>query len=84
MLIALGLWIAVFVVLLIVYVYRKMVGAGADELVHLSDVSDSLIAKQEALAGKLQQLDRIVRILAIIFVVYGVALGSYQIYQALS
>ena len=84
MMIALGLWIAVFVALLIVYVYRRMVGASADELVHLSDVTDSTIAKQEATATRIQQLDRIVMILAIVFVVYGVVLGSYQIYHALS
>lgn len=84
MMIALGVWIAVFVALLIAYAYRKMVGSNADELVHLSDVSDSVIAKQESMAGKLQQLDRVVRTLAIVFVVYGVVLGSYEIYTALS
>ncbi len=84
MIVALAVWIVVFAALLIVYVYRKMVDSSADELVHLSDANDGVLAKQKATASKLQQLDRLVTILAIVFVVWGVALGSYQIYQALS
>ena len=64
------------------YAYRRMVAGSADELVHLSDVSDAVLEKQEATATRIQQLDRIVMILAIVFVVYGIALGSLKVYQA--
>jgi hypothetical protein len=80
--IPLVLWIVIAAALMIIYVYRKMVAGSADELVHLSDVSDAVIEKQEATASKIQQLDRVVMILAIVFVVYGIALGGLQIYQA--
>jgi hypothetical protein len=80
--IPLVLWIVIAAALMIIYVYRKMVAGSSDELVHLSDVSDAVLEKQEATASKIQQLDRLVMILAIVFVVYGIALGGLQIYQA--
>jgi hypothetical protein len=80
--IPLVLWIVIAVALAIIYVYRRIVSGSSDELVHLSDVSDQVLAKQEATAIKIQQLDRIVFILTIVFVVYGLALGGLQIYQA--
>lgn len=80
--ISLVLWIVIAVALMITYAYRRMVAGSADELVHLSDVSDAVLEKQEATATRIQQLDRIVMILAIVFVVYGIALGSLKVYQA--
>jgi preprotein translocase subunit SecG len=80
--IPLVLWIVIAAALAIVYAYRKIVNDGADELVHLSDVSDAMIAKQEATARTLQQLDRLVMILTIVFVVYGLLLGGLTIYHA--
>jgi hypothetical protein len=81
--IPLGLWLVVIVALLAVYVYRKMVGASADELVHLSDATDAVLAQQRATAGRIEQLDRLVKILALVVVVYGAALGGMTIYKAL-
>ncbi len=81
--IPLALWIVIIVALLAVYGYRKMVGSGADELVHLSDATDAVLAKQEAIASKIQQIDRLVTILAIVVVIYGAALGGIAIYRAL-
>jgi preprotein translocase subunit SecG len=76
------LWIVIAVALAIVYTYRKIVAGSADELVHLSDVSDMVIARQQTTARTIEQLDRIVMILAIVFLVYGLALGGWQIYMA--
>lgn len=76
------LWIVIAVALAVVFVYRRIVAGSTDELVHVSDASDAVIAKQEATARTLQQLDRIVMVLTIVFLVYGVALGGLQIYQA--
>lgn len=82
--IPLALWLVILAALLGVYVYRKTVSSNADELVHLSDASDAVLAKQENTAAKIQQLDRLVTILAIVFVVYGVVLGGITIYRALA
>jgi hypothetical protein len=82
--IPLVLWIVIAAALAIVYVYRKMVAGSADELVHLSDATDAVLTKQESTASRIQQLDRVVVILTIVFVVYGVALGGFQVYHALT
>jgi preprotein translocase subunit SecG len=82
MLILLILWIVIAVALAIIYVYRKIVSGSTDERVHLSDISDAVLAKQEATARTIERLDRVVFILTIVFVVYGLALGGLQIYQA--
>ena len=76
------LWILIALALAIVYTYRRIVEGSSDELVHLSDATDMVLAKQEATARTIQQLDRVVLILVIVFVVYGVALGGWQIYVA--
>jgi preprotein translocase subunit SecG len=76
------LWIVIAAALAVIYAYRKIVEGSVDELVHVSDVSDDVISRQEATARKVQQLDRVVMILAIVFLVYGLALGGLQIYQA--
>ena len=76
------LLIAMAAALAIVFGYRKIVIDGSDELVHLSDASDMVLAKQEATDQKLRQLDRIVITLAVVFVIYGLALGGWQIYRA--
>jgi hypothetical protein len=81
--IPLVLLIVLAVALIAVYAYRRIVAGSTDELVHLSDVSDMAIAKQEAADQKLRQLDRIVITLAVVFVIYGLAWGGFQIYTAL-
>jgi preprotein translocase subunit SecG len=78
------LWIVIAAALAIIYAYRRIVVGSSDELVHLSDASDIVIAKQEATARTIQQLDRIVMILAIVFVVYEVVLGCLEVYLALA
>jgi hypothetical protein len=69
--------------LIVAYAYRRIVAGSTDELVHLSDPSDMAIARQEATDQKLRQLDRLVVTLAVVFVIYGLALGGFQIYTAL-
>ena len=76
------LWILIALALGIVYTYRRIVEGSSDELVHLSDATDMVLAKQEATARTIQQLDRVVLILVIVFVVYGIALGGWQIFVA--
>jgi hypothetical protein len=80
--IPLVLWIVIAAALAVVFVYRKVVEGSSDELVHVSDVSDAILSKQEETARTLQQLDKLVMVLAIVFVAYGLVLGCLQIYQA--
>ena len=76
------LWIVIAAALAIVFGYRKVVENSVEELVHVSDVSDAVLSKQETTARTIQQLDRVVMVLAIVFIAYGLVWGGLQIYQA--
>jgi hypothetical protein len=64
--------------------YRKFVSRDADELVHLGEGSAQAGAKQVAYDKAVTQVDKITKILMIVTVVYGVALGAFMIYQQLN
>jgi hypothetical protein len=76
------LWIVIAAALAILMAYRKVVEGSVDELVHMSDVSGTAIAKQQTTARTLEQLDRVVKILAIVVVLYGVGLCALYVYEA--
>jgi uncharacterized membrane protein len=79
----------IFLVLLVlatlgVFAYRKFVSRDSDELVHLGEGSVQAAAKQVAYDKTVTQVDKVVKILMIVTVVYGVALGAFMIYQQLN
>ncbi|HYA16882.1 MAG TPA: hypothetical protein VEF06_05420 [Bryobacteraceae bacterium] len=76
------LWIVLAAALAILMAYRKLVEGSTDELVHMSDMSGTAIAKQQTTARQLDQIDRVVKILAILVIVYGVALAGWYVYDA--
>jgi hypothetical protein len=76
------LWIVLAAALAILMAYRKLVEGSVDELVHMTDVSGTAIAKQQTTARTLEQLDRIVKVLAIVVVLYGIGLAGWYVYDA--
>jgi hypothetical protein len=70
--------IALVAAIAIVIGYRKMVAGSVDEFVHVADDSGGTVAKQESVANKLSQLDRILTILIVVTVIY--ALGVVGLY----
>ena len=79
----------IFLVLLIVatlamVAYRKYVSRDADELVHLGEGSVQASARQVAHDKNVTQLDKIMKILMIVTILYAVALGAFEIYQQLN
>jgi hypothetical protein len=74
--------IALVAAIAIVIGYRKMVANSVDEFVHVADDSGGTVAKQESVANKLGQLDRILTILIVVTVVYGLAVLGLYGYQA--
>ena len=63
--------------------YRKFVTREEDDLVHLGSSSVQASNRQEAMARTLTQLDRIMKIMITVTVLYGLALGASMIYQTL-
>ncbi len=79
----------IFLVLLIlanlaIFAYRKYVSRDADELVHLGEGSVQASARQVSYDKTVTQLDRIMKILMIVTIVYAVAVGAFMIYQQLN
>jgi hypothetical protein len=64
--------------------YRKFVTREEDDLVHLGEGSVQHSARQEAMAKTVTQLDRLMKILVTVTVVYGLGVGAMMIYQALN
>ena len=76
------LWIVLAAALAVLLAYRKVVEGSVDELVHVSDTSGAAIAKQQTTARQLEQLDRVVKILWAVVILYGVGLCAMYVYEA--
>jgi len=77
--------VALVAAIAIVVAYRKMVANSVDEFVHVADDSGMTVEKQESVANKLGQLDRILTILIVVTVIYAlgvVALYGYRAFNA--
>ncbi len=77
-------WIVVWAALAAVVIglagYRKLVSAHEDDSLHVSEREVAMIAQQEALARKLDWIDRWGQILTAIALVYGLALATGYVY----
>ena len=76
------LWIVLAIAIAILFFWRRFAAGNDYDLVNMHDTSGLSIAKQEATAKTLAQLDRIMMILIIVTVVYGLAIGGFYIYDA--
>jgi hypothetical protein len=64
--------------------YRKFITREEDDLVHLGEGSVQHTARQEAMAKSITQIDRLMKILVTVTIVYGLGIGAMMIYQALN
>jgi hypothetical protein len=76
--------IAMAATVLILAAYRKVVARNEDDLVHLADGADSLIANQRKTEHSLTLIDRAGKILTVATVVYGLALVANFLYTGLT
>ena len=76
------LWIVLAAALAVLIAYRKVVESSVDELVHVSDATGAAIAKQQTTARQMEQLDRVVKILWLVVIVYGLGLCCMYVYEA--
>ena len=78
----LGLWLLVIAALIVVAFRRKSVAVQEDPALHLGAAHAGTAAEQIALAKKLEQIDKWMKILTIIAAVFGVLLGAAALYKA--
>ena len=76
------IWVILGIATLGLALYRKLISANEDDMVHLAAGEESQIPGQVALARKLEMIDRWGKILTIVTLAIGVAIGIAYMYQA--
>ena len=76
------LWAVLALAVISLIVYRRVVAAGEDDMIHVSDAAGSVTSHQVSVAQKLDQIDKWGKTLTVITVVYGVVLASVYVYQS--
>ncbi len=75
-------WCVLAAVVIGLIIYRRKVSGAEDDTLHVGDPTGAVIARQQVLAKKLETVDRWGKILTIILVLYGLALGAGYLYNA--
>ena len=76
------IWAILAIATLGLALYRKLVSASEEDLVHLGPGEERQIPGQVALAAKLESVDRWGKILTVITIVIGLAIATLYLYQA--
>jgi uncharacterized membrane protein len=76
------LWLIEIAALIVVSFWRRAVAVQEDPALHLGAAHAGTAAEQIALAKKLEQIDKWVKILTVIAVVFGLLLGAAALYKA--
>ena len=75
------LWAIVIVALVVVAFWRRSVAVQEDPALHLGAAHAGTAAEQMALAKKLGQIDKWMKLLSVVAVVFGLLLGAAALYK---
>ena len=75
------LWVIVIVALVVVAFWRRTVAVQEDPALHLGAEHAGTAAEQLALAKKLEQIDKWMKLLSLVVIVFGVLLGAAALYK---
>jgi hypothetical protein len=75
------LWAIVIVALVVVAFWRRSVAVQEDPALHLGAAHAGTAAEQMALAKKLGQIDKWMKLLSLAVVVFGLLLGAAALYK---
>jgi NADH:ubiquinone oxidoreductase subunit 3 (subunit A) len=76
------LWAVMALVVLALIVIRKTVAAGEDDTLHVMDGDAAMVPHQQEIAHKLEMIDRWGKLLTIVTVAFGIAVGGLWVYQS--
>lgn len=76
------IWVVLGIATLGLALYRKLISANEEDVVHLAAGEERQIPEQAALARRLEAIDRWGKTLTIVTVAFGVAIGIAYMYQA--
>lgn len=78
---AVVIWAILAVATLGLALYRKLISASEEDLIHLGPGEERQIPEQVALADKLKMIDQWGKILTVVTVVVGLATAALYLYQ---
>ena len=78
---AVVIWVILALATLGLALYRKLISASEEDLIHLGPGEERQIPKQEELAIKLKAIDRWGKMMTVITVVVGLAMAAVYLYQ---
>jgi hypothetical protein len=78
---AVVIWAVLAIATLGLALYRKLISASEEDLIHLGPGEESRIPEQVALAAKLKAVDQWGKTLTVITVVVGLAVAGVYLYQ---
>ena len=76
------LWAVLASAVISLIVYRRVVAAGEDDMIHISDAAGSVTSQQVTVAQKLDQIDKWGKTLTVITAVFGIVLVGIYVYQS--
>lgn len=76
------IWVILAIATLGLALYRKLISASEEDLIHLGPGEERQIPEQVALAARLKTVDRWGKILTVITVLVGLAIAAVYLYQA--
>jgi len=79
---AVVVWVILAIATLGLALYRKLISAKEEDLIHLGPGEERHIPEQVALAGKLKTVDSWGKTLTVITVAVGLAMAAIYLYQA--
>ncbi len=79
---AVVIWVILAIATLALALYRKLISAGEEDLIHLGPGEERHIPEQVALAGKLKAVDRWGKIMTVTSAFIGLAIAAVYLYRA--
>ena len=76
-----AVWAAMALVVLILAVWRQFIDLHEDDTIHLGEQESGMVRDQVTMARKIGSIDHWAKILTVATVLYGLALGSFYLYQ---
>jgi hypothetical protein len=76
------LWALLALAVIGLIIYRRIVSAGEDDMIHVSDAAGAVASQQVSVSQKLDQIDKWGKALTVVVVVYGVVLAGVYVYQS--
>ncbi len=77
----LALWLLVIAAVIVVAFWRRSVAVNEDDALHLGTTELGTAAQQVVIARKLEQIDKWIKVLTVIAIIFGILLAAGYLYK---